>query len=97
MHKSYYLISWRPEYSELLRSQHSVEDTSEGSRGERALVTISEGGFGEGVVDFKTRVKEKFLEYEFSFRGIELPCTEETFDVYFSLEIPTEVLDLDDD
>ena len=96
MEKRYYVIAWREEYLELLRTAESVADPQEQVKLERVLVAILQGGFGEGVIDYQEQVKERFLEYEFSFRGLGLPCTAATFDRYFMLEEPTDFIDLDE-
>ena len=95
MEKRYYIIAWRTTYLELLVSMGATEDLTENQGLERVIVAIRQGGFAEGVVDFQAQVKEKFLDYEFSFRGLELPCTAETFDRYFTLEEPTDFIDLE--
>lgn len=96
MEKAYYIVGWRPEYLELLSSMGAIGELAEGTRLERVIVAISQGGFGEGVADFQARVKEKFLDYELGFRGLDLPRTLETFDKYFTLEEPTDFVDLDE-
>lgn len=96
MNKAYYIISWKPQYLALLVSVGVDETLSSESSPERIIVAISQGGFAEGVLDSCGQAKVKFLENEFSFRGLDLPRTEETFDQYFTLEEPTCFLDLDE-
>jgi len=87
--KVYYIVTWKPSYVALLG------DAFEGEP-ERVVVSLAQGGFGEDVVDAIRQVKERFLEFEFSYQGIELDRTEETFDAYFILEEPDQFVDLDE-
>jgi hypothetical protein len=85
--RAYYIVTWRPEYVELLGEAAGTP--------ERIVVSLAQGGFAEGVVDPLRQVKERFLEVEFGYQGIELDRTAEVFDEYFTLEEPDQVLDLD--
>jgi hypothetical protein len=87
--KVYYIVTWRPEYVALLGPAYEGE-------AERVVVALAQGGFGEDVVDALRQVKERFLEVEFAYQGIELDRTAEVFDRYFSLEEPDQFLDLDE-
>lgn len=87
--RAYYLVSWKPEYLELA-------GLAADSRLEAVLVYLAQGGFAEDVADFRRQVKERFLEAEFSYQGIELDRTEDVFDRYFALTEPDQVLDLDE-
>jgi hypothetical protein len=87
--KVYYIVSWKKAYVELLGP--SFEGAAE-----RVVVALAQGGFGEDVVDALRQVKERFLEYEFAYQGIELDRTAEVFDRYFTLEEPDQFVDLDE-
>jgi hypothetical protein len=87
--KTFYLVAWRPAYAELV-------GMPEGSA-ERALVVISQGGFGQDVTDFERQVKERFLEAELSYQGVDLERTAEVFDRYFTIEELATVVDLDEE
>ena len=87
--KTYYIVSWKPAYVDLLGSEYEGD-------GERVVVAIAQGGFGEDVVDARRQVKERFLEVEFAYQAIELERTEEVFDSYFELEEPDQFVDLDE-
>jgi hypothetical protein len=97
MEKSYYLITWQPAFFELLRAANNpgVEALDEPQL-ECLLVAISQGGFGQGVVDDITQVKERFLEFTCQEYDIDLPRTVETFDRYFELIEPDYFIDLDE-
>lgn len=94
MYKAYYLITWREGFADLLRSR-GLEEVAE-QYPNRTVVAISQGGFGEGVVDYSEQVKLKFLEYISSIYSIQLPLSEETFDNLFELEEPDDFVDLDE-
>lgn len=85
--RSYYIITWRPEYARLVGYGDDAL--------ERVVVSISQGGFGEDVADFERQVKERFLETEFDYQGLDLERTADVFDAYFTLEEPDQVVDLD--
>jgi hypothetical protein len=100
MEKSYYIVLFRSEYFDLLRSigaehPHVDGNRDEGSR--RAVLRITQGGFGQDVVDDELQVKERFLEYLFSAEDIDLPRTPDVFDRYFCLETADEFIDLDEE
>ena len=86
--RAYYLVTWRTEYAVLL----GVDE----GRADRVLVTLQQGGFAEDVADFARQVKERFLEAEFDYQGVELERTAEVFDRYFTLEDFDQVVDLDE-
>ena len=86
--RAYYLVTWREPYARLVGMG---ED-----RTLRILVAISQGGFAQDVADFERQVKERFLEAEFDYQGVELERTAEVFDQYFTLEEPDQVVDLDE-
>ena len=92
MEKSYYVVTFKPAYLELLRAQ--AEDGDD--RQQRLIVAITQGGFGQDVVDDERQAKERFLEHLFYSSGIDLPRSEEAFDRYFELE-QAEMIDLDEE
>lgn len=92
MEKSYYVVTFKPAYLELLRAQ--AEDSDD--RQQKLIVAITQGGFGQDVVDDERQAKERFLEHLFYSSGIDLPRSEEAFDRYFELE-QAEMIDLDEE
>lgn len=100
MEKSYYVITFRPDFARLLRSKSEGRPEVEGDREDdarRVLVSITQGGFGQDVVDDLLQVKERFLEYLFSVEGIDLPRSADVFDSYFAIERAEELIDLDEE
>ena len=93
MEKSYYVVTFKPAYLELLREQAEESD----DRPQRLIVAITQGGFGQDVVDDERQAKERFLEHLFYASGIDLPRSEEAFDKYFELEQADEMIDLDEE
>jgi hypothetical protein len=87
--KVHYVVTWKPEYVALLG------EAFEGGT-ECVVVALAQGGFGEDVVDPVRQVKERFLEFEFAYQGIELDRTAEVFDSYFTLTEPDQFVDLDE-
>ena len=87
--RAYYIVLWRPEYLLLLGEGYE-------GKAERVLVSLAQGGFAEDVVDALRQVKARFLEVEFGYQGIDLDCTPEVFDQYFTIEEPDQVIDLDE-
>jgi hypothetical protein len=98
MEKTYYVVACKREYLDLLRA-HSVDSQAEGDEtaGQKMIIAITQGGFGQDVVDDERQAKERFLEYMFFSSGIDLPRTEESFDQYFELEQVAELIDLDEE
>lgn len=99
MEKTYYLITWRLSFFELLKANNSpsVANLDE-SQLEKLLVGVTQGGFGQDVVpDDTIHVKERFLEYACQEYDIDLPRTVETFDEYFELIEPDYFVDLDEE
>jgi hypothetical protein len=86
--RAYYIVRWKPEYAQLIGM---ADDASE-----RIIVSFSQGGFAQDVADFERQVKERFLEAEFEYQGIELDRIAEVFDLYFTLEEVDQVINLDD-
>jgi len=82
-----YVIRWRPAYAALLGMPEDALECD--------VVVLSQGGFAQDVTDFERQVKERFLEAEFEYQGLELDRTADVFDRYFVLEEPDQVIDLD--
>lgn len=95
-YKTYYVVRWKPEYLELLRRSLPGEE-GETLELQTVIVSLTQGGFGEGVMDYSRSAKEKFLEREREIRQLNFGVTEEVFDTYFELLEPDDVADLDED
>jgi hypothetical protein len=96
MEKAYYVVTVKQDYRELLRELAPAENAIEdGETGTRMIIAITQGGFGQDVVDDERQVKERFLEYLFFSADIDLPRTVEVFDRYFEIEPADEFIDLD--
>ena len=93
MEKTHYIVTYKQAYFDRFSSRDEPETKEEQTR--RAVVGLTQGGFGQDVIDDEQQVKERFLEYLFSFEDIDLPRTSEVFDTYFHLEIADEFIDLD--
>jgi hypothetical protein len=101
MEKSYYVITCKPDYAELLRAESRGADSapaeSDEATSQRLVVSITQGGFGQDVVDDERQVKERFLEYLFNAGDVDLPRSAEVFDKYFELQQADELIDLDEE
>jgi hypothetical protein len=99
MEKAYYVVTFKPAYLELLRGMASQWPADEGEETttQRMIVTITQGGFGQDVVDDERQTKERFLEYLFFSSDLDLPRTAEVFDQYFEMEQADEFVDLDEE
>ena len=100
MERSYYVVTFKPAYLELLRQIASrAESASEESEpaAQRMVVAITQGGFGQDVVDDERQAKERFLEYLFLSTDLDLPRAADVFDQYFEIEQATEFVDLDEE
>jgi len=100
MEKSYYIVTIKPAYLELLRNQSSIvggETEGDDLTGQKLIVSITQGGFGQDIVDDERQAKERFLEHLFYSSGIDLPRAAEVFDQYFELEAVDEMIDLDEE
>jgi hypothetical protein len=98
MEKAYYVVTFKPAYFEMLVARSTsgeaaiaIDDTN------RVVVSITQGGFGQDVVDDERQTKERFLEYLFYSSDVDLPRTVELFDQYFELEQAGEFIDLDEE
>ena len=100
MEKSHYVIRFKPEYLLLLAKQRPASDSSAEGADESphpVVVSITQGGFGQDVVDEEKQVKERFLEYLFLTAGIDIPRSPDDFDRYFAIELIDELIDLDEE
>jgi len=101
MEKSFYVVTFKPTYVKLLREKASrVEAPGEGDEQiatQRMVVAITQGGFGQDVVDEERQAKERFLEYLFFSSDLDLARTPEVFDQYFELVQADEFVDLDEE
>jgi len=96
MEKAYYVVTFKQEYLELLREISPAENTIEDDESAtRMIVAITQGGFGQDIVDDERQAKERFLEYLFFSAEIDLPRTVEVFDRYFEIDQADEFVDLD--
>jgi hypothetical protein len=96
MEKAYYVVTFKRDYLELLR-EISPEETAieDGETSTRMIIAITQGGFGQDIVDDERQAKERFLEYLFFSAEIDLPRTVEVFDRYFEIQQAEEFIDLD--
>jgi hypothetical protein len=100
MQKSYYVVTYKPTYLALLQTKSAASDA--GLADDEAsppciIVTITQGGFGQDIVDDERQTKERFLEYLFYADDIDLSRTAEVFDEYFTLTAADELIDLDEE
>ena len=100
MEKSFFVVTFKAAYQELLREKTSqladLTDDEEESATQRVIVALTQGGFGQDVVDDERQAKERFLEFLFSSSDVDLPRSAEVFDLYFELEQADEFVDLDE-
>jgi hypothetical protein len=100
MEKSHYVIGYKPEYLALLSRQRAPSEiisTTGDQPPNPVVVSITQGGFGQDVVDDERQVKERFLEHLFISSGIDIPRSVEDFDLYFTIEPIDELIDLDEE
>ena len=101
MEKSFFVVTFKPAYQELLREKTSQlansPDDEEEPAARRVIVALTQGGFGQDVVDDERQAKERFLEYLFLSSDVDLPRSAEVFDQYFVLEQADEIVDLDEE
>ena len=100
MEKSHYVIGYKPEYLAVLASQRAASEaitTSGDESPNSVVVSITQGGFGQDVVDEQRQVKERFLEHLFISSGIDIPRSAENFDLYFTIEPIDDLIDLDEE
>ena len=101
MEKAYYVVTYKPAYIDLLRGKFAQTDSPatefEEPTPQRLIVAITQGGFGQDIVDDERQVKERFLEYLFYSDDVDLPRSAEAFDQYFEFEQADELIDLDEE
>jgi hypothetical protein len=98
MEKSFYVVTFKPAFVLLVRSHSEPSvDEAEDTTAQRMIVALTQGGFGQDIVDEERQAKERFLEYLFFSSDLDLPRTAEVFDEYFELEQATEFVDLDEE
>ena len=101
MEKSYYVVTFKPAFLHLLMETGSRPDgpaeVTEETSAQRVIVSITQGGFGQDVVDDERQVKERFLEYLFLSSDLDLARTPDVFDRYFEMEQADELIDLDEE
>ena|SRR5215467_6156536 len=96
MEKTYYVVTFKQDYLDLLREINPGDAAFEDAEtAGRLIIAITQGGFGQDVVDDERQAKERFLEYLFSSADIDLPRTVEVFDRYFEIDHADEFIDLD--
>ncbi|HLG14679.1 MAG TPA: hypothetical protein VJH03_09300 [Blastocatellia bacterium] len=93
MEKSYYVVSFKPAYGEMVKAGRAEDEPAP----ERLVVAITQGGFGQDIVDDERQTKERFLEHLFYASGVDLERTPEVFDQYFTLDRVDEFVDLDEE
>jgi hypothetical protein len=99
MEKSYYLITWKLSFFELLKASNSPSVAGmDEPQLERLLVAVTQGGFGQDVMaDDTIPVKERFLEFVCQEYDVDVPRTVETFEEFFELVEPDYFVDLDEE
>ena len=101
MEKSFYVVTFKPAYLNLLREKsprtEAPGDDNEETMMQRVVVALTQGGFGQDVIDDERQAKERFLEYLFFSSDVDLPRTVEVFDQFFELELADEFVDLDEE
>ena len=101
MEKAFYVVTFKPAYVELRRQSiadlETFDEEVERYSTQRLVVAVTQGGFGQDVVDDERQVKERFLEYLFFSGDIDLPRSAEVFDQYFLLEQAEDFVDLDEE
>lgn len=97
MEKAYFVVTYKPAYSELLRQSDSTATDGDEPAPQRLIISITQGGFGQDIVDDERQAKERFLEYLFYSDDIDLPRSAEVFDHYFELEQADELINLDEE
>jgi hypothetical protein len=98
MEKAYYVVTFKPAYFEMVQSRSTSADVAIAvEESDRVIISITQGGFGQDIVDDDRQAKERFLEYLFYSSDIDLPRTVDVFDQYFELEAADDFIDLDEE
>ena len=96
MEKAYYVVTFKPEYFALIgATDNSSTSNDDAPESRRMIVAITQGGFGQDIVDDERQLKERLMEYLFVSDDLDLPRTAEVFDRYFEIEQADEFVDLD--
>ena len=95
MEKVYYVVTFKQSYLELLREINPEDTLDDSETPTRMIIAITQGGFGQDIVDDERQAKERFLEYLFFSADIDLPRAVEVFDRYFEIDQANEFVDLD--
>jgi hypothetical protein len=98
MEKAYYVVTFKPAFFEMVQSRSTSTDVAiavEDSN--RVIISITQGGFGQDIVDDDRQAKERFLEYLFYWSDFDLPRRVDVFDQYFELEAADDFIDLDEE
>jgi hypothetical protein len=96
MEKAYYVVTFKPEYFELIGATDNSSTSNDADpESRRMIVSITQGGFGQDIVDDERQLKERLMEYLFVSDDLDLPRTAEVFDRYFEIEHADEFVDLD--
>jgi hypothetical protein len=100
MQKSYYVVTYKPAYLALLQTKSVASDAGMADDETNlpcVIVTITQGGFGQDIIDDEHQAKTRFLEHLFYADDIDLSRTAEVFDEYFTLTVADELIDLDEE
>jgi hypothetical protein len=98
MEKAYYVVTFKPAYFEMVQARSTSTDVAIAvEESDRVIISITQGGFGQDIVDDDRQAKERFLEYLFYSSDIDLPRTVDVFDQYFELEAADDFIDLDEE
>ena len=98
MEKAYYVVTFKPAFFEMLQSRSTSTDVAIAvEESNRVIISITQGGFGQDIVDDDRQAKERFLEYLFYWSDFDLPRTVDVFDQYFELEAADDFIDLDEE
>ena len=98
MEKAYYVVTFKPAFFEMLQSRSTSTDVAIAvEESNRVIISITQGGFGQDIVDDDRQAKERFLEYLFYWSDFDLPRTSDVFDQYFELEAADDFIDLDEE
>ena len=98
MEKSFYVVTFKPAYIKLVQSRSgSLAEEPEDIASQRIILALTQGGFGQDIIDEERQAKQRFLEYLFFSSDVDLPRTAEVFDEYFELNQASEFVDLDEE
>jgi len=98
MEKAYYVVTFKAAFFEMLQSRSTSTDVAIAvEESNRVIISITQGGFGQDIVDDDRQAKERFLEYLFHWSDFDLPRTADVFEQYFELEAADDFIDLDEE